>query len=148
MHNLMQDFELRSNTIIDHAAKYHKNRKITSRSIEGPIHETTYSQVNLRARKVAQSLVKLGLNKGDTVGVMAWNTYRHLEVWYGIPGMGAVIHTLNPRLFAEQLVYIVNHAENKALMVDFDLLPVIEKVWPQLNGISHVILMTELGCDP
>jgi len=148
MHNLMQDFELRSNTIIDHAAKYHKNRKVTSRSIEGPIHETTYSEIHLRARKVAQSLVKLGLQKGDTIGVMAWNTYRHLEVWYGIPGMGSVIHTLNPRLFAEQLIYIVNHAENKALMVDFDLLPVIENVWPQLKGISHVIVMTDSAHMP
>lgn len=148
MHNLMQDFELRSNTIIDHAAKYHKNRKVISRSTEGPIHETTYGEVHLRARKVAQALEKLGLSKGDTIGVMAWNTYRHLEVWYGIPGMGGVIHTLNPRLFADQLVYIVNHADDKALIIDFDLLPVIENVWSRLDNISHVIVMTDQAHMP
>jgi len=143
MHNLMQSVALRSNTIIDHAAKYHKNRKITTRSIEGPIHETTWSEIHLRAKKLAQALERLGLKQHDLVGAMAWNTYRHLEAWYGIPGMGGVIHTLNPRLFADQLVYIVNHAEDKALMLDFDLLPLIEKVWDQLEGIEHVILMTD-----
>lgn len=148
MHNLMQDFELRSNTILDHAAKYHKNRKIITRSIEGPIHETTYSETHLRARKVAQALERLGLNPHETVGVMAWNTYRHLEVWYGIPGMGGVIHTLNPRLFADQLVYIVNHAEDKALVIDFDLLPIIEAVWDKLETVEHVILMTDRAHMP
>ena len=75
-----------------------------------------------------KALIKLGINKGDRIGVMAWNTARHLEIWYGVPGSGAINHTLNPRLFSQQLTYIINHAEDKILIIDNDLLPIIEQI--------------------
>ena len=142
MHNLMQEFPLRVGNIIDHAARYHGQRKIISRSVEGPIVETNWANIYEQAKKLAKALIKLKIKKGDVIGVMAWNTSRHLEVVYGVPGCGAVNHTLNPRLFSEQLVYIINHAEDKILMVDPDLVPVIEKIIHKCPMIKHVIVMT------
>ena len=113
MDNLMQDFPLRVTSIIDHAAKYHSKRKIISKDTKGAITNTNYTNVYRNSKKVADGLQKLGVNKGDVIGVMAWNNHCHLEVWYGIPGAGAVNHNLNPRLFSEQLVYIINHANDK-----------------------------------
>lgn len=148
MHNLMQDWPLRVGAILDHAARYHPKRKIITRTTEGPITQTNYKDLHKRARKVSQAVSGMGLGRGDVVGVMAWNTARHMEIWYGVPGSGAVLHTLNPRLFAEQLAYIINHAENKVLMVDFDLLPVIEAVWDQLTTVRHVIVLTDTAHMP
>ena len=99
MDNLMQEFPLRVGNIIDHAARYHPDREVISRSIEGPINHTNWKEIRYRALKLAKALLKLGINKGDVIGVMAWNTSRHLEVVYAVPGVGAVNHTLNPRLF-------------------------------------------------
>ncbi|HIE82827.1 MAG TPA: long-chain fatty acid--CoA ligase, partial [Dehalococcoidia bacterium] len=89
----MQDFPLTVGKILDHAAKYHTKRKIISRSIEGPITKTNWGEVQVQAKKVSQALISLGIRTGDVIGVMAWNTSRHLEVWYGVPGAGAVNHT-------------------------------------------------------
>ena len=99
MDNLMQPFSLRVSEIIDHAARYHPNRKIISRNVEGPIIETNWLNIYNKAKKLSKALINLGIKKGDRIGVMAWNTSRHLEIWYGIPGSGAINHTLNPRLF-------------------------------------------------
>ncbi len=139
----MQDFPLRVSQIIDHAALYHPKREIISRSIEGPITQTNWESIHFKAKKLSQALVKMGVKKGDTIGVMAWNTARHMEVWFGVPGSGAVNHTLNPRLFADQLVYIVNHAEDRILMADLDLIPIIEKIIPQCPLIETVIILTD-----
>ena len=139
----MQEFPLRVSQIIDHAALYHPKREIISRSIEGPITQTNWQSIHLQAKKLAQALVKMGVKKGDTIGVMAWNTARHMEVWFGVPGSGAVNHTLNPRLFADQLVYIINHAEDRILMADLDLLPIIEKIVPQCPLVEMVIILTD-----
>ena len=100
MDNLMQDFPLRVTSIIDHAAKYHSERKIISKDTKGAITNTNYTNVYKNSKKVADGLQKLGVKKGDVIGVMAWNNHCHLEVWYGIPGAGAVNHNLNPRLFS------------------------------------------------
>lgn len=143
MTNPMQDFPLTVDRIIDHAAKYHPKRPIISRSIEGPITETNWLDIRNRAKKLANALVNMGVNKGDVIGVMAWNTARHMEVWYGVPGAGAINHTLNPRLFADQLVYIINHAEDRILIIDFDLVPVIENIWDRLDNVETVIVMTD-----
>ena len=143
MDNLMQEFPLRVGNIIDHAARYHGKRKIMSRSVEGPIIETNWVKIHEKAKRLSKTLIKLEIGKGDVVGVMAWNTSRHLEIVYGVPGCGAVNHTLNPRLFSEQLVYIINHAEDKVLMVDRDLIPVIEKIINKCPMIKHVIVMTD-----
>ena len=148
MQGMMQDWPLRVSRIIDHAAKYHANRPIVSRSVEGPITHSTWAEVHLRARKVAQALARLGVKRGDMVGAMAWNTTRHLEVWYGVPGAGGVLHSLNPRLSAEQLVYIINHAENQWIFVDHDIVPVLEAVAPELTTVKGYIVMTDRAHMP
>lgn len=148
MHNLMQDWPLRASSILDHAAKYHPKRRIISRSVEGPIEETNYAEIRIAALRVAEGLSGMGLGRGDAVGVMAWNTARHLQVWYGVSGAGCVLHTLNPRLSAEQLVYIVNHAEDKVLMVDFDLAPIIASVADQLTTVETYVILTDRAHMP
>jgi len=145
---LMQDWPLRVSTLIDHAARFHGDREIVTRSIEGPITRTTYREVHLRARKVAQALTKLGIKEGDIVATMAWNTARHLEAWYGIMGMGAVCHTLNPRLFAEQLVYIINHAEDKIIFVDLTFVPILEAIADKLPNVKSYVIMTDRAHMP
>ncbi|NIJ42575.1 fatty-acyl-CoA synthase [Parvibaculum indicum] len=143
MKGLMQDWPLRVTTIIDHAARFHGDREVVTRTIEGPIARTTYSEIHLRARKVAQALQKLGVEKGDVVATMAWNTARHLEAWYGIMGLGAVCHTLNPRLFAEQLVYIINHAEDKVIFLDLTFVPILEGIKDELPKVKAYVVMTD-----
>ena len=139
----MQEFPLTVGNIIDHAARYHPNREVTSRTIEGPITKATWFEIRKKALKLSKALIRLGVREGEVIGVMAWNTARHLEVVYGVPGSGAVNHTLNPRLFPEQLVYIINHAEDKILMVDFDLIAVIEKIIKRCPKVQNVIVMTD-----
>ncbi|GAA6157614.1 3-(methylthio)propionyl-CoA ligase [Pyruvatibacter sp.] len=143
MKGLMQDWPLLVHSIIDHAALYHGDREIVTRSVEGPIRRSTYKQVHSRSKKIANALTGLGMKQGDVIATMAWNTDRHLEAWYGIMGMGAVCHTLNPRLFPEQLVYIANHAEDRIIFVDLTFVPIIEGIEDQLPKLEHVIIM----CD-
>lgn len=148
MKGLMQDWSLTCNRIIDHAAIQYPDRKVVSRSVEGPIVETTYKEVRKRALKVAQRLVKEGIGKGDRVATLAWNTARHLEAWYGILGAGAVYHTVNPRLFAEQIIYIVNHAEDKLIFVDLTFVPVLEKLADKLPTLKKYIVLTDKAHMP
>ncbi len=145
---MMQNFSLRVGTIIDHAARYHPKREVIGRSVEGPIIRSNWQAVRRDAKRLAAALQGLGLNKGDVVGVMAWNTVRHLAVWYGIPGAGAINHTLNPRLFAEQLIYIINHAEDRFIMVDPDLLPIFEAIMDKLPKIEKIIVLTDRAHMP
>ena len=143
MRGLMQDWPLRVSRIIDHAARYHPDRAVIGRSVEGPIVQTTWERTRTRALRVAQALARMGIRPGEMVGAMAWNTVRHVEVWYGVPGAGAVLHSLNPRLSAEQLTYIVNHAEDRLIFVDADLVPVLERVADQLDTVETYIVMTD-----
>ena len=145
---MMQNFPLRVGGILDHAARYHPNRPVIGRSVEGPIVKSTWAAVHREAKQVAAALKGLGIEKGDVIGVMAWNTVRHLSVWYGIPGAGAVNHTLNPRLFADQLVYIINHAEDRFIMVDLDLLPIFEAIIDKLPKIEKIIVLTDRAHMP
>ena len=109
MLGLMQDWPLLCHRIIDHAATNHGGRAVITRSIEGPIHQTNYAEIRARAMRVAQRLDRDGIKLGDRVATLAWNTWRHLESWYGILGIGAIYHTINPRLFPEQIAGVVNH---------------------------------------
>lgn len=145
---MMQNFSLRVGGILDHAARYHPNRAVIGRSIEGPIVQSTWADVHREAKQLSTALKGLGIKKGDVIGVMAWNTVRHLSVWYGIPGAGAVNHTLNPRLFADQLVYIVNHADDRFIMVDLDLVPVFEAIMEKLPKIEKIIVLTDRAHMP
>jgi fatty-acyl-CoA synthase len=139
----MQDWPLLVHKIIDHAALYHGAREVVTRSTEGPIHRTNYANIAKRARCVADGLVKLGIGPGDRVATLGSNTWRHIEVWYGIAGMGGVYHTLNPRLFADQLVYIANHAQDRAIFFDPQFAPLIRTIAPRLQSIEHYIALTD-----
>jgi fatty-acyl-CoA synthase len=148
MLGLMQNWPLRCHRIIDHAAAQHGKRRIITRSVEGPIVETNYAEIRARALKVAQRLIKDGVKGGDRVATLAWNTWRHLEAWYGIMGAGGVYHTLNPRLFADQLVYIINHAEDRVIMTDATFVPLLEKLAPQLRLVERYIVLTDAAHMP
>ena len=131
MLGLMQEWPLLCHKIIDHAGIQHPNREIVSRSVEGPIVRTSYADVRKRALRVAQRLDRDGFGLGDRIATLAWNTARHIEAWYGIMGMGAVCHTLNPRLFPEQIAWIVNHAGDRLILADPVCAPVLKAslVW-------------------
>jgi fatty-acyl-CoA synthase len=148
MLGLMQDWPLLLHRIIDHAATYHAGRRIVSRSIEGPMHVTNYAEIRDRARKVAQRLEKDGVKPGDRVATLAWNTWRHLEAWYGIVGIGAVYHTVNPRLFPEQIAWIINHAEDRVMMTDLTFVPLLEKLADKLPTIERYIVLTNAAHMP
>jgi fatty-acyl-CoA synthase len=148
MLGLMQDWPLLCHRIIDHAATYHPDRPVITRSIEGPIHTTNYAQVRARALKVAQRLERDGIKQGDRIATMAWNTWRHLETWYGILGIGAVYHTVNPRLFPEQICWIVNHAEDRMMFVDLTFLPILEKHAAGLKTIERFVVLTDKAHMP
>jgi fatty-acyl-CoA synthase len=142
MLGLMQDWPLLLHRIIDHAATYHGGRHVISRAIEGPIHTTTYAEIRTRAKKVAQRLARDGIKRGDRVATLAWNTWRHLESWYGIVGTGAVYHTINPRLFPDQIAWIVNHAEDRVMMTDLTFVPLLEKLSDRLPSIERYVIYT------
>jgi fatty-acyl-CoA synthase len=148
MQGLMQDWPLLCSKLIDHAAHWHGDREIVSRSVEGPIHRTNYASVRERALKVAQRLEKDGIVLGDRCATLAWNTWRHLEVWYGVMGIGAIYHTINPRLFVDQIVWIINDAADRLLFVDLTFVPLIEKIIDKLPGLERVIILTDAAHMP
>jgi fatty-acyl-CoA synthase len=144
----MQEWPLLCHKILDHAGIQHPRREVVSRSIEGPIVRTTFSDIRTRALKVAQRLEYDGYGVGDRIATLAWNTARHIEAWYGIMGVGAVYHTLNPRLFPEQLVWIMNHAQDKAIFVDLTFLPLVEKIAAAVPSLKQVIVLTDRAHMP
>ncbi len=149
MLGLMQDWPLLVHRVLDHAALWHGEREIVSRTVEGPIHRQTYRDLDRRSRSLASAVqAKLGVKKGDIVATMAWNGYRHMEIWYGIMGLGAVVHTLNPRLFPEQLNYIVNHAEDQWIFLDLTFVPLFEKLQNTLPTVKGYIIMTDRAHMP
>ena len=139
----MQDWPLLVHKIIDHAALYHGSREIVTRTVEGPIHRTNYAQAASRARRVAKALERFGVGLGDRVATLAWNTHRHLESWYGITGLGAIYHTLNPRLFPDQIAWIANHAEDKVLFFDITFTKLVEELAPKLPTVKLFVAMTD-----
>ncbi|WP_426039626.1 long-chain-fatty-acid--CoA ligase [Brevundimonas sp. DC300-4] len=143
MLGLMQDWPLTVDRILDHAKNWHGHREVVTRSVEGPIVRTTYAEIHSRARKVSNVLKDWGVKPGDRIATLAWNTGKHMEVWYGIMGMGAVCHTLNPRLFPEQLIYIINHAEDRIIFVDLTFVPLLEAVLPHCPSVERVVVMTD-----
>ncbi|TWT10037.1 3-(methylthio)propionyl-CoA ligase [Reyranella sp. CPCC 100927] len=148
MLGLMQDRPLLISQIIDFAAEYYGDVEIVSRAVEGPVHRYTYRDAHHRAKKLAEALQSLGIKLGDRVGTVAWNGYRHFELYYAVSGIGAVLHTLNPRLSPEHVAYIANHAEDQVIFVDLNLVPVVEAVIGQLKTVRHVIVMTDRAHMP
>jgi fatty-acyl-CoA synthase len=143
MQGLMQHGALTVDKIIDHAALWHGGREVVTRSVEGPIVRTTYGAIHQRAKRVSNALLGMGIKPGDRVATLAWNTARHMEAWYGIMGIGAVCHTLNPRLFPEQIAWIANHAGDRAIFVDLTFLPIIAGILQHLPTVEHVVLFTD-----
>ncbi|MBT9463116.1 3-(methylthio)propionyl-CoA ligase [Hydrogenophaga sp.] len=148
MHGLMQDRPLLISSLIEHAATFHPHTEIVSRLPEGTVHRTTWLGVCHRARQVAHALQTLGIQPGERVGTLAWNSYRHLALYYGVSGSGAVLHTVNPRLFPEQIDYIVNHAEDQVLFFDISFAPLVEQLAPRLTSVKAFIAMTDRAHMP
>jgi fatty-acyl-CoA synthase len=148
MLGLMQEWPLLCHKVIDHAGLFHSGREVVSRSVEGPIHRTNYRTVRERSMALAKRLERDGVKLGDRIATMAWNTWRHMECWYGITGIGAVYHTLNPRLFPQQLVWIMNDAEDRMLFVDLTFLPLIEKIAPMVASLEKIIVLTDAAHMP
>jgi fatty-acyl-CoA synthase len=148
MLGLMQNWPLLCHRVIDHAATHHPARIVVSRSLEGPIHTTNYAEIRARALKVAQRLERDGIRLGDRVATLAWNTWRHLEAWYGIMGIGAIYHTVNPRLFADQIVWIINHAEDRVILTDLTFVPLLEKLADKLPTVERYIVLTDAAHMP
>ncbi|RAS01316.1 3-(methylthio)propionyl-CoA ligase [Cupriavidus alkaliphilus] len=144
----MMSAPLLISSIIKHAARYYGSTEIVSRRTEGDLHRYTYRDCELRARKLAQALGALGVKQGERVGTLAWNGYRHLEIYYGVSGMGAVCHTVNPRLFPEQIAYIVNHAEDGYIFFDLTFLPLVEGVAPHCPNVRGWVAMTDRAHMP
>src|ERR1700753_612033 len=148
MLGLMQDWPLLCHRILEHAATIHGKQEVVTRSVEGPIHRTNYAEIHKRALKISQRLDRDGIKLGDRVGTIAWNTWRHLEAWYGIMGIGAICHTVNPRLFPEQIAWIINHAEDRVMLVDLTFVPLLEKLAPRVPTIETYIVLTDAAHMP
>ncbi|MCO5063191.1 MAG: long-chain-fatty-acid--CoA ligase [Rhizobiaceae bacterium] len=142
MLGLMQKWPLLCHKVLDHAALQHGGREIVSRSVEGPILRTTYAQLRERALKVAELLDREGYREGERIATLAWNSARHLEVWYGAMGIGAIYHTLNPRLFPDQIAWIMNDAEDRALFVDLTFMPIVEKIAASVKSLRKIVVLT------
>src|SRR6266852_5714496 len=128
MRGLIMETPLLISGIIEHAAATHGATEIVSRTIDGGLHRYTYADARARAKRLAKALLALGVRSGDRVGSLAWNTHHHFELFYGVSGTGAVLHTINPRLFEEQIAFIVNHAEDKWICFDEATLPVAQRI--------------------
>ena len=148
MKGLMQDWPLTVDKLLDHAAAWHGAREIVSRDAEGRVSRTDYAGVHRDAKRVTNALRRLGVRHGDRVATMGWNGARHLSAWYGIAGMGAVCHTLNPRLFPEQIAYIANHAEDRLLIADPSVAPLVDELLPLVPSIREVIFLCGSGEAP
>ncbi len=143
MYGLMMKTPLLTSSLIEYAADYHGDTEIVSRTVEGPIHRYTYEQAQARAKRLANALLGLGVRHGDRVATMAWNGYRHIELYFGISGLGAVCHTVNPRLFEDQIVYIVNHAEDRFIFADLTFVGLLETLQDRLRPVEGYVVMTD-----
>ena len=135
-------------SIIEHAKEFHPNKEVISRMVSGDIHRTNYDEVCIRSRKLASALEKDGYKKGDVIATLALNTYRHLEMYYGISGMGAICHTLNFRLHPEQAVYIINHADDKIIFCEVPFIPILEGLKDQLPCVEKYIILCDKSDMP
>ncbi len=143
MLGLMQDRQLLISSLIDYAAEYHGATEIVSRTVEGRIHRYNYAEARRRSMRLANVLRDLGIREGDRIGTLAWNGYRHFELYYAVSGSGAVLHTINPRLFPDQITYIANHAEDRWLFVDLTFVGLLEGIAGSLESVEGIVVMTD-----
>ena len=139
----MMDMPLTITSLIQHAARFHGDTEIVSRSIEGPIHRYTYGDAYQRIQKLANAFFELGIEPGDRIATLAWNGYRHLELYFAVSGIGTVCHTINPRLFGDQIAYIINHAQDKIIFVDLSFVPVLEGIKDKIDKSTKIVVMTD-----
>lgn len=148
MRGLMMDVPLLIPSVLEHAAKYHARTEIVSRAEEGGIHRHTYADALVRTRKLANALAGLGLEPGDRVATLAWNGYRHLELYFAVPGSGFVCHTINPRLFPDQIAFIINDAADRVMFVDLSFVKMLEGIAGRLDSVRHYVVMTDRAHMP
>ena len=148
MQGSMMQLPLLISSLLVHAERHHPEQQIVSRRVEGDIHRMTYRELAARARRMANALEALGVKQSDRVATLAWNGYRHLELYYAVSGSGAVLHTLNPRLHADQVVYIADHAEDQVLFFDLTFLPLVEAIAPRVKTIKAFVAMTDRAHMP
>ena len=137
---LMMDYPLTLDRILEHANRLYSQKRISTKLADGSFHHYTYADLYKRAKRLGNVLSRLGVKRGDRVATFSWNNYQHLELYYGIPGYGAVCHTLNIRLSGEQLIYIINHADDKVIFVDYSLLPMMEAIADKIKIVKHFVL--------
>ena len=143
MLGLMQSHELLISSLIEFAERHHGEGEVVSRRVEGDIHRSNYKEIASRSRRVANALDGMNLPFSDRIATLAWNGYRHLELYFGVSGSGRVLHTLNPRLHPDQIVWIANHAEDSVLCFDMSFLPIVKAVHGRCTTIRHFVAM----CD-
>jgi fatty-acyl-CoA synthase len=148
MNGQMMQQPLLISSLILHAERHHGDQIVVSRRVEGDIHRYTYKDMAARARRMAKALAVLGLQPGERAATLAWNGYRHMELYYAVSGSGAVLHTLNPRLHPDQVVYIADHAEDQVLFFDMSFLPLVEAVATRLKTVKHFVAMTDRAHMP
>ena len=141
MQGLMMDMPLLISGLLQHADRHHADAEIVSKMVDASVHRYTYRDAHARARKLAAALQRLGVQPGERIATLAWNSYRHFEIYYAVAGSGAVIHTINPRLFPEQIGYIANHAEDKYVFFDLSFAPLLEKLAPLLKTVKAYVAM-------
>ena len=143
MLGLMMNTPLLVSSIAEHAANYHAGREIVSVTVDNPRHRYTYGECIARSKQLANALAGLGASEGDRIATLAWNDYRHIEAYYGISGAGHVCHTINPRLFPEQLVFIINHAEDRWIFTDVMFVPLLEAIADKIPNVEGFVIMTD-----
>ncbi|MGB2574226.1 MAG: AMP-binding protein, partial [Henriciella sp.] len=140
MLGIMQDWQLTTDKILDHANRIHPDRQITTRRVGGEIVRTSYSELYNISKQVSNALIDEGVGLGDRVATLGWNSARHMSSWYGTMGIGAVLHTINPRLHPDQIAWIANHAEDKVLIFDTSFLPIVEQIKDQLKTVKTFVI--------
>jgi fatty-acyl-CoA synthase len=148
LQGVIMDMPLMISSAIQHAALFHAETEIVARDVDGAIHRYTYAEAHLRTKRLANALARLGVTPGDRIGTLGWNTHRHFELFYGVSGSGAVLHPVNPRLHADQVVYIINHAEDAWLFIDVATLSLAEQLAPRLHSVKGFVLTAERRAMP
>ena len=148
MNGLMMQQPLLISSLLVHAERHHGDQEIVSRRVEGDIHRCTYRDLAARSRRMAKAIAALGVKPGERVATLAWNGYRHMELYYAVSGSGSVLHTLNPRLHPDQVVYIADHAEDQVLFFDMTFLPLVEAVAGRVKTIKKFVAMTDRAHMP
>src|SRR2546422_10557635 len=141
MQGLMMDMPLLISGLLQHADRHHADTEIVSKTVDGSVHRYTYRDAHARARKLAGALQRLGVQPGERIATLAWNSYRHFEIYYAVAGSGPAIHTINPRLFPDQITYIANHAEDRYVFFDLSFAPLLEKLAPLLKTVKGYVAM-------